>query len=100
MKTSLSQALQELRRKALQAALRNLNLHIFRSKATDKELLEYVADYLGVQPGVIRCWLRHEGVPREHVPDMLKLLNKHSVWSRHQIHPTRAIAANYLGGQL
>lgn len=97
---SLTEVMYDLRCKALAAALRNLNHHVFGSRATDREIHEYVANHLGIHPGVIRCWLRHEGVPREHVADMLTLLNQHSVWGRHQIHPTRAIAANYLGGQL
>lgn len=100
MKTSLTQSMQSLRRKALQAALRNLNLHIFKSKATDREIQEFVATQLDIHPGVIRCWLKNDGVPREYVAEMLKLLNRNSVWSRHQIYPTRAVAANYMECEL
>ncbi|WP_120510938.1 hypothetical protein [Photobacterium salinisoli] len=99
MSKSLSAIVVELRRAALHAALRNINLHVFDSRATERELHEYVARELGQYPGLIRCWTRHEGVPREFVSDMLAILNRHSVWARHQLYPNKAIAAQYLGGE-
>ncbi|EGQ7702637.1 hypothetical protein ACTWNB_000270 [Vibrio cholerae] len=95
---TLDEALVTMRRNALSAALRNVNLHRFSSKGSSREVTEYVAERLGVYPGDIRLWLISDGVPECYLDTFLSMLNEHSVWARYQLRPTRKLASWYLGG--
>ena len=88
--------LKDMRRKALAAAIRNVNLHHFQGKANARRMAEYVAERLGVYPTDVKNWLVSDGVPERHVEPLLAVLNEHSVWGRHQLFPSKKLAEGYL----
>ena len=99
MSNLITETLVRLRRDALLAALRNINLHVFKSRGTDKQVIEYVAIRLKVYPTDIQLWKKSDGVPRAYVSELLKVLNEHSVWAYHQLRPSQTIAAYHVGGE-
>ncbi|SIO94683.1 hypothetical protein [Vibrio spartinae] len=93
----MAQTLSMLRRKALKAALRNINLHLFNNKASEQQVIEFVALRLEVTPGIILLWKVNGGVPTEYVQPFLNILNEHSVWTCYQIRPNKRVALIHLG---
>ncbi|WP_337162703.1 hypothetical protein [Vibrio fluvialis] len=93
--SELRERVKTMRRSAMAAALRNINLHVFKSKASAKQLNEYVANRLAVEPIEVRLWLIGEGVPEGHVAGLLAVLNENSVWARHQLLPSERLAKVY-----
>ncbi|MBD0786702.1 hypothetical protein HUO09_10110 [Vibrio sp. Y2-5] len=94
--STLREVLVSMRRNALAAAIRNINVHVFSGKGSSKQLAEYVAGRLNVEPYIIRLWLSGEGVPAHYVKEMLVILNEHSVWGKHQIFPSERLAKAYM----
>ncbi len=94
--TTLHEVLKQMRRNALAAAIRNINVNVFAGKASSKQLAEYIAQRLGVEPYMIRLWLCDEGVPAYYVKEMLAILNEYSVWGKHQIFPSERLARAYM----
>ncbi|MDA0109038.1 hypothetical protein OH456_12790 [Vibrio sp. La 4.2.2] len=86
----------QMRRNALAAAMRNINLHVFKGRASTMRMAEYVAERLNVRPTDIRLWLTSGGVPEQHAEQLLEVLNENSVWRRHQILPSKRLATNYM----
>ncbi|KFA98762.1 hypothetical protein [Vibrio sp. ER1A] len=97
MANIICEAQKALRQSAVNAALRNINIHVFGGKASEKVVIEYVAGRLRLQPTDIKLWQVSNGVPKPYVADFLVILNEHSVWRMHQLRPTRHIAAHYVG---
>ncbi|EGQ9843719.1 hypothetical protein FYU92_06470 [Vibrio cholerae] len=87
----LQEAAMDMRRKALAAALRNINLHVFGGRANSKRLEEYVAERMKLRPIDIRLWCSGDGVPEAYIDEFLSLLNENSVWCKHQIRPSQKL---------
>ncbi len=95
MKT-LNETVQEMRRNALAAAIRNINVHEFSGKASSARVMEYVAEHLKIEPYTVRLWSIGDGVPEYYVKEMLVLLNRHSIWCKHQLFPSERLALAYM----
>ncbi len=95
-KTTLRETLNRMRRRALAAAIRNINVNMFAGKASTAKVIGYIAQHLHVPPQTIRLWMIGEGVPEYYVREMLELLNQNSVWSRHQLFPSERLALAYM----
>ncbi|MEI8634695.1 hypothetical protein P4S72_27020 [Vibrio sp. PP-XX7] len=93
----MTQTLNKLRRSALKAALRNINLHLFNNQASEQQVIEFVALRLGITPGIIMLWKVNGGVPSGYVQPFLNILNEHSVWVSYQLRPNKRVALIYLG---
>lgn len=93
---TLNETVQEMRRNALSAAIRNINVNEFGGKASTVRLMEYVAEHLNVQPYTVRLWMIGDGIPEYYVKEMLELLNRHSVWRKHQLFPSERLALAYM----
>ena len=93
---TLQEKVNSMRKAALDAAMRNINLHVFAGRASSARVTEYVAERLRIRPTVLRLWLVSEGVPEAYVDDMLEILNEHSVWRRHQLFPSERLAKRYM----
>ncbi|HAS63199.1 MAG TPA: hypothetical protein DCS35_11900 [Vibrio sp.] len=95
-KQTLEEMVKHMRRSALAAAMRNINLHVFSGRASSMRMSEYVAERLCVRPTDIRLWLISDGVPERYVDDLLSVLNENSVWRRHQILPSARLVQGYM----
>ncbi len=95
-KQTVEEMVLQMRRKALAAAMRNINLHVFSGRASSIRMAEYLAERLNVKPTDIRLWLTSCGVPEQYANQLLDVLNENSVWRRHQILPSKRLAQNYL----
>ncbi len=93
---TLEEMVSQMRRNALAAAMRNINLHVFNGRASALRMAEYVASRLGARPTDVRLWLSSQGVPECYADKLLSVLNEHSVWRRHQILPSERLAKSYM----
>jgi len=93
---TLDETVRDMRRSALSAAIRNINVNEFSGKASTVQLMEYVAEHLKVQPYTVRLWMIGDGIPEYYVKEMLELLNRHSVWCKHQLFPSERLARAYM----
>ncbi|GEM_PF-2883757 len=93
---TLNEMVREMRRNALSAAVRNINVNVFSGKGSTIQVMEYVAKHLNIQPYTVRLWMIGDGVPEYYVKEMLALLNQHSVWCKHQLFPSERLACSYM----
>lgn len=68
----IRERVKNMRRNAMSAAFRNINLHVFNGKATIHQITEYVAERLAVEAIDVRLWQIGDGIPEKHVEGLLK----------------------------